>query len=203
MGNGYHKINVGQTGSGKTYQAVREGARSQGPCLFFNPKGERAIPDGYIAIDRFTDDKLIKRLIHKGMNLSFQASRFNWEMAIAELGWLVEQFVRYDQESTFIVDEVNKYAYEGLHVSPALLLAEEGREYGINAIFTTQYPGRVNKTIFVNCRYERLFNFNRYSALYYQRLRYPVADFISDINSNGEYSYVLLDNGEKVGVYKE
>lgn len=203
MGNGIHSINVGMTGSGKTYHATKTGARVDCPCLFFNPKGDRRVPEGYYAIDGSTDLTFIKQLIRRKIKMSFQADRFYFDRAIKQLGVVVREFILYDKPSIFIVDEVNKYAWEGLQNSPALLLAEEGRDYGISTIYTTQYPARVSKTIFVNCTQHRIFMFNEYSSKYYKSLGYDVDEMRKMLQNKGNYSYILIENGVQKGVFKE
>lgn len=203
MGNGLHTINVGMTGSGKTYHATKEGARADCPCLFFNPKGERRIPGGYYPVDGSEEMPFIKKLIHKKMKISFQAERFDHALAMKQLGRLVKEFMLYDRPSIFIIDEANKYAWEGLQVSPAILLAEEGRDYGISALYTTQYPARVSKTIFVNCTYHKIFMFNEYSSRYYKSLGYDVDEMQKMIHNKGKYSYILIENGVMKGVFKD
>lgn len=195
-----HRANIGPTGCGKSYQAFIEAARVKKAVLFVNPKDDDVGGD-FVRLDGNCDSIVLCRLLRKGYKVNYVPHR-DRKIAVKELDIVVQK--AFEAQDVFVIfDEAEVHGYEGLSFSPLVDVAERGRSAGVEGLFLVQDPAGVSKRILRQCQQFRIFAFNEYSRLYFDKLGYDVQKMQSMLLTAPKHSYIIMEGGEIKGIGRE
>lgn len=188
-----HIFISGQTGSGKTFWSMRFMENFHGAVLFINSQHERGLHDFFEA-DREVSVELIVRALHKGYKIDYKVSE-QIEVANMELDLLISNIMvsNWGQNLLFVIDEIADYAPLAESASKSLYLARRGRGKGIQAVFITQTPADVSKTITKQCGLHIFFRYNFYDEAYFDRFKFDSDRIKTYLNEAPKHSYMVLD----------
>lgn len=201
MQNNVDEAIIGGSRSGKTFGALKRARVFPGPVLFFNPQEEKA--PGFVRADKKVPLSLFRQALKENKKVNYipDADR---KYALQELDWLVQSVLRpLGKHCILIADECDDYARQGQRESPLFWVAQRGNRYGVTGWYITQDPARADKILFKNCPVMRVHLFNDFGAKYLSNYGYDVEKLKAMIKKKGQWSYVLIENGEVKGVYKD
>lgn len=203
-----HEANIGVTGSGKTYQALRQVQKERARCIYINPKPRKdaAYNDLTRGFYRAWPEDIkrsdIKDIINRGMNLEFIPSN-DVKRGIEQLRIVVDEAFRLG-DITMIFDEAAVHSPEGVRWSPAIEVAERGREGKVKGVFICQSPTALSKRVLVNCDILRVFEFNiNWSGQYFKSKGLDPESLRDKLLTNAQYSYIIVERGQEIGIRRE
>jgi len=203
-----HECNIGETGSGKTYQAISQVLKAGERCIYINPKPRKGAAYSDITGGFF---RAWPSDISRGDIADLMARRINLEFipdnhvkkGMAQLRIIVDEAFRLGN-ITMVFDEAAVHSPEGCPWSPAIEVAERGREAKVKGIFICQSPSALSKRVLVNCDLMRLFRFNKTWAGPYFKGKGLDAESLSDkLLTAPQYSYIILKGGVETGIRRE
>ena len=189
-----HIFVSGQTGSGKTYWAMRFMEGFHGGVLFINSQHERGLHTFY-ETDREVSMELIIKALVRGYKLDYRPSE-QIEIANMEVDLLIDNVMssNWGHNLLFVIDEIADYAPLNETASKTLYLARRGRGKGIQAVFITQTPADVSKTITKQCGIHVFFKYNFYDEAYFERFKFDSDRIKKYLNEAPKHSYIVLDS---------
>ena len=196
-----HEANIGSTGSGKTYQALRQALRSRERIIYINPKPRKGAAYSDISKGFFRawpdeiDRSDIPDIIGRGINLEFIPDS-HVQRGMEQLRIVVDEAFRLG-DVTMIFDEAAVHSPEGCRWSPAIEVAERGREARIKGHFIVQSPSALSKRVLANCNILRIFRFNPlWTSAYLEGKQLDSKALYSKLLTAPEFSYILVKGGE-------
>lgn len=203
-----HEANIGETGSGKTYQAVNAAIRANERIIYINPKPRKGaaytdVTEGFFRAwpgDISRSD--IPDIISRGINLEFVPDG-HVAQGLEQLRIVVDEAFRLGN-ITMIFDEAAIHSPEGIRWSPAIEVAERGREAKVKGIFIVQSPSALSKRVLVNCDTLRIFRFNQtWAGPYLKGKGLDPESLCNKLLTASDYSYILMKGGIEHGIRRE
>ncbi|MEA4892667.1 MAG: hypothetical protein VB085_08915 [Peptococcaceae bacterium] len=203
-----HEANIGSTGSGKTFQALRQGLRNRERIIYINPKPRKGAAYSDISKGFFRawpdeiDRSDISDILGRGMNLEFIPDS-HVQRGMEQLRIVVDEAFRLGNV-TMIFDEAAVHSPEGCRWSPAIEVAERGREAKVKGVFICQSPSALSKRVLTNCDILRIFRFNLAWAGPYLKSKGLEPESLSrKLLTASEYSYIIMEGGNITEPKKE
>lgn len=203
-----HECNIGVTGSGKTYQAISQVLRNNERCIYINPKPKKGaaysdISKGfYRAWPSDIGRSDIADLMRRRINLEFIPDS-QVKKGIEQLRIVVDEAFRLGN-ITMIFDEAAVHSPEGVSWSPAIEVAERGREAKVKGVFICQSPSALSKRVLTNCDLMRLFRFNlTWAGPYFKSKGMDAESLSNKLLTAKEYSYIIIKGGVETGIRRE
>lgn len=203
-----HEVNIGVTGSGKTYQALSQIRKNNERCIYINPKPRKgaAYTDLTSGFFRAWPDEIrrsdIADIIGRGINLEFIPDN-HVSRGIEQLRIVVDEAFKLGN-ITVIFDEAAVHSPEGIRWSPAIEVAERGREAKVKGIFICQSPAALSKRVLVNCDLMRIFDFNlNWSGQYFKSKGLDPESLKHKLLTSPKYSYIIIERGQEIGIRRE
>ena len=203
-----HEANIGVTGSGKTYQALKQVQKNKERCIYINPKPRKGaayndLTKGYYrAYPEDISRPDIAAIINRGINLEFVPDN-HVTKGIEQLRIVVDEAFRLGN-ITVIFDEAAVHSPEGVRWSPAIEVAERGREGKVKGVFICQSPAALSKRVLVNCDLMRVFEFNiNWSGQYFKSKGLEPESLRNKLLTSPKYSYIIVERGAEIEIRRE
>lgn len=196
-----HEANIGETGSGKTYQAIKAALQRGRRIIYINPKPRRGAAysdvtrNFYRAWPSEVDREDIRDMVNRGIPIEFIPDN-HAQKGMEQLRVVVDEAFRLGN-LTMIFDEAAIHSPEGCRWSPAIEVAERGREARIKGHFIVQSPSALSKRVLANCNILRIFRFNPlWTSAYLEGKQLDSKALYSKLLTAPEFSYMLVKGGE-------
>ena len=194
-----HNTVVGMTRSGKTYAVKKSLERVKEGVLFFNTQLEE-MPSNFMRVTANDNINVIKRALKNNYHINYEPTR-DADIRGKELSFLVQALYERGTEKKvyFVVDEVHLFEKEPL--KKLIEIATTGLRFGINGIWISQRPARIDNTLMTQSNQFVIFNVNMENG-YFERYGIPYDAIKEKLNQGGQYSYCIYDFESIEGPFK-
>lgn len=200
-----HELVVGRTRSGKTTYARARALKHDGPVLFINTQEEDLT--GYIRCDKKAALTVLRSALDAGFKLNYIPSADD-SQALLELRVLeslifdVGRRLKSEKYLLLVVDETQVYAGNNMPDSPLYRVARRGIAHGVRGTYITQRPADINNLLITQCSRHVIFK-TSWESQYFRRYGLPGEEIEKKLNEAPDYSYLILEDGEIKGPYKD
>lgn len=193
FGEGEHSTVIGRTRSGKTTGALLSLQRQKKGVLFFNTQLIK-FPRGWTAASHRTDFDVLVDALNAGEKIVYNPSREYRQQELKILIQLLYKAAEADNgqlDIFLVVDEV--HLYEKAALKACIEVATTGIRWGINAIWISQRPAKIDNTLMTQCTRFVIYDVSHMETNYFKNYQMPAEAIYGALERAGKYGYAIYD----------